>query len=519
DLTPDEEDYFGAFLAERVAPFADLTGREGLKDLGTRALYLVAGSPTAPEPDYVIRVPTVAGRLMTVPGRKGGFVRLEALIQSRPDLFFPEPLPAFALRLTRQADLDLGEDLDWEELAHALEARLDGTPVRLEVESRFPWIEAARVATGVLPDEVMELDAPLDHRFLFTLAEQPRPELRFPAVKRRLARGFVADPFAAMRRHDVLLYHPLDDYQSVSRLLSAAAADPAVDRVRMTMYRIGRGNELAASLLDAAEAGKDVAVYLEGRARFDELDNLYWKLRFQAAGVKLLPYSPLKVHAKAVYVRRGGREYAHLGTGNYNPTNGGLYTDLSLFTANPVVTADVAEFFRALEEERLPRMNVLRFGPQARHELIGRIAREANPKGHIIIKLNHLTDERILEALRDAAQAGAKVDLIIRSSLTLLSDRFRARSLIGRFLEHARVAAFRAGGEWEVWAGSADWMPRNFERRIELVFPILNPEARGKVLRLLKAQLRDDANAFTLKADGSSQPHWGGKRNAQLLTL
>lgn len=519
DLTPDEEDYFGAFLAERVAPFADLTGREGLSDLGARALYLVAGNSAADQPDYVIRVPTVSRRLLEVPGRKGGFIRVEALIQSRPDLFFPKPLPAFGLRLTRQADLELGEDPDWEELAHALEARLDGAPVRLEVETGFPWTQAARAATGLMPAEVMTLNGPLDHRFLFALAEQPRPELRYQPLKRRLARSFVADPFAVMRRHDVLLYHPLDDYRSVIQLLASAAKDPSVDRVRMTMYRIGRGNELAGSLIEAAENGKDVAVYLEGRARFDELDNLYWKLRFQAAGVRLLPYSPLKVHAKAVYVRRAAREYAHLGTGNYNPTNGGLYTDLSLFTAAPAIVSDVAEFFNALEEERLPRMNILRFGPQARHELIGRIQREANPKGHVIIKLNHLTDERLLDALRAAATGGAKVDLIVRSSLTLLHERFKARSLVGRFLEHARVAAFRAGGDWEVWAGSADWMPRNFERRIELVFPVLDGEAKAKVLRLLKAQLQDDVNAFTLPPDGSSKPIWGGKRNSQLIRL
>ncbi|HWG86119.1 MAG TPA: hypothetical protein VNT60_11630 [Deinococcales bacterium] len=518
DLTRDEEDYFGAYLAERVAPLTDISGPEGLSDLSSRAVYLVAGNPHQhrDRPRFTIRLPHGTNRLLEIPGRPNHFLRLEALIQSRTDLFFPEPLAAYALRVTRLADLDIGTDLDWEDLAHALEARLDRPALRLEVESGFPWTAAVRDAAGLLPEEVVELAPPLDHRFLFGLTSLAREDLLYTPVPRHRPRRFMADPLGRVQKRDLLLYHPVDDYEGVTRFLEAAARDPEVDQIRMTMYRIGRGNRLAQLLTEAAEAGKDVAVFLEGRARFDELDNLYWKLRFQAAGVRLLPYPPRKVHAKAIYLRRAGRGLVHLGTGNYNPTNGGLYTDFSLFTAEPSLVEDTLEFFTALEEERLPDLRVMRYGEDGRDLMVENIRAEAHEGGHVILKVNHLTDERVLAALAATAEAGARVDLIVRSSLTTLHERFGARSLIGRYLEHARVAAFRNGGDWRVWAGSADWMPRNFERRLELLFPLLDHRSRERALRVLQQQLDDDRNAFLLLPDGSHRPLWGGELDSQV---
>jgi polyphosphate kinase len=327
------------------------------------------------------------------------------------------------------------------------------------------------------------------------------------------------DPFARIEKRDLILYHPNDDYAAVVRFLEAAARDREVDQVRMTMYRIGRDNALAQLLIEAAEAGKDVAVFLEGRARFDELDNLYWKLRFQAAGVRMMPYPPRKVHAKALYVRRAGRGFLHLGTGNYNPANASLYTDLSLFTADRALTLDAAEFFAALDDERLPDLQVMRYGGAARDDMIALIRAECHEQGHVILKVNHLTDPAVLTALREAAEAGARVDLIVRSSLTLLHEAFHMRSLIGRHLEHARVVAFRNGGDWLVWAGSADWMARNFDRRLELLFPLLDVKARARALKILRRQLHDDRNAFLLLADGSHRPIWGGEHDAQTAWL
>jgi polyphosphate kinase len=514
DLRPDEVAYFGAFLAERVAPLTDVIPANGLADLSSRAVYLAAGRETL---EYLVRVPEGIPRILPIPGRNGRFVRLESLMISRTDLLLPEALPAFAMRLTRGANIELRGAQDWDDLAHALESRIDGIPVRLEVEVGFPWWELIRSTLNLWSAEVFELPAPLDLRCLELLANLERPALRFEPVASRSNPAFAQDPFSILEREDLGLYHPLDDFEAVQEFVRAAANDPEVDRLRATFYRLGDRNAIADGLIAAARAGKDVAVFLEGRARFDELANLDWKLRLSDAGVRVLPYpSDLKVHAKALYVRRAGRGFVHLATGNYNPVTARLYTDLSVFTADETITTDAAEFFTALEAQRPPdKLRLLRVGISARNAMIERIDGEAHAKGHVILKLNHLTDDTVLDALERAANAGARIDLIVRSTLTRLHPKFRVRSLIGRYLEHARIAAFKRGGNWEVWAGSADWMPRNFERRIELLFPILSVALRRRVMALLKAQLEDDRNAFELRSDGSQRERWQGKHDSQ----
>lgn len=302
--------------------------------------------------------------------------------------------------------------------------------------------------------------------------------------------------------------------------MERAASDPEVDQLRISLYRMGERNAIAEALIRAARAGKDVAVLLEGRARFDELRNLHWSLLFREAGIRILPLpAGYKVHAKVLAVRRAGRGYVHLSTGNYNAMNGRLYTDLSLFSAHPDLAGDAEEFFAALERGTPPELKRMRYGEAGRDAMLERIRREALPAGHIILKMNHLADALIFEALREAADAGARVDVIARSTLTLHDERFAMRSIVGRFLEHARLAAFRAGGGWEVWGGSADWMPRNFEERIELLFPVLDASIAGRIVALLRAQMADDVNAFTLAPDGTHAPCWGGAANAQLAPL
>ena len=302
--------------------------------------------------------------------------------------------------------------------------------------------------------------------------------------------------------------------------MDRAAADPEVDQIRISLYRLGARNPIAEALMRAAEAGKDVAVLLEGRARFDELQNLHWSLLFRAAGIRILPL-PLgyKVHAKALYVRRAGRGYVHLCTGNYNPMNGRLYTDISLFSSNAELASDAWEFFTALEGGDPPQLERMRYGIAGRDTMLERIQGEAHPDGHVILKMNHLTDPAIFDALGEAADAGARVDVIARSTLTQHDERFTMRSIVGRFLEHARVAAFRSGGDWEVWVGSADWMPRNFEERIELIFPVLDADIAKRIVDLLLGQMEDDVNAFAMLPDGGHEPRWGGERNAQLTPL
>jgi polyphosphate kinase len=517
DLEADEQAYFGAYLAERVAPLTDLMPGIAISYLDSRALYLAAGHDHL---EHVFRVPEGVPRLLEVPGRPRRFVRLEALIQSRADLFLPENLPVYAMRLTRRANIELKGNVDWDDLAHALESRLDGPPSRLEVEHGFPWAEDVGANLGLWPEEIFTIDAPLDHRFLEIIANLKDPVLHFASVPIRKRKLFHKRPLAYLEEQDLALYHPSDDYGTVVEFVTGVARDPQVTRLRATLYRLGENNPIAEGLLEAARNGKDVAVFLEGRARFDELANLYWQLRFKEGGVRVLPYPPdLKVHAKALYIERGKKGFVHLGTGNYNPATGKLYTDLSLLTAHEGLVRDARDFFRALEDGHYPQLSLMKVGVQAREAMLERIAAESYERGHIILKLNHLTDPKVLQALERAAEAGARVELIVRSTLTRIHPQFHVRSLVGRFLEHSRIAAFRAGGRWEVWAGSADWMPRNFERRLELVFPLLRKKVRTNVLRLLKTQLEDDCNAFVLSADDEDQARWGGKNNSQLERL
>ena len=521
ELTPLERSYFGAYLAEEASPRADLLDPGALAGLSSRALYLAAGRESL---DYLVRLPDSLPRLLPGPGRPGAFVRLGPLVRLRSDLFLPEDLPMYEMRLTRLADLDV-QRVDWDDLAQAIEDRPEGPATRLEVELAFPWVAEVRDALGLPEEAAFRLSPPLDHRYLDTLIDldPPRPNstpLRYEPIEPRGAPEFDDDPFGALDKRDTALYHPLDDYGIVERFVERAAVDPEVDHIRISLYRLGARNPIAEALMKAARAGKDVAVLLEGRARFDELQNLHWSLLFRAAGIRILPL-PLgyKVHAKALYVRRAGRGYVHLCTGNYNPTNGRLYTDLSLFSANPALASDAIEFFDALEAGGPPQLEQMRYGIDARDTMLDRIRGEAHPGGHVILKMNHLTDPAVFEALGEAADAGAGVDVIARSTLTLHDGRFTMRSVVGRFLEHARGAAFRSGGEWEVWAGSADWMPRNFEERIELIFPVLDPDIAKRIVDLLLGQLADDVNAFAMLPDGSHEARWGGEVNAQLAPL
>lgn len=521
-LTPTERAYFGAFLAEEVSPRADLLDATAIGELSSRALYLAAGEERL---RYLIRLPDSVPRLFSVPGRPEALIRLGPLVRTRPDLFLPEELPMYEMRLTRLANLDL-ERADWDDLYLAIESRPEGRPTRLEVETAFPWAEQVRKELHLPRAAVFRLPAPLDHRYLNTVADlQParkpsEPPLRFPPARFRRRRKFIADPFARVADRDIALYHPLDDYGMVEHFVEKAASDPEVDRIRISLYRLGRRNRIADSLIAAARSGKDVAVLLEGRARFDELQNLHWNLHFQQAGIDILPLPfGYKVHAKALLVRRAGKGYVHLGTGNYNPTNGRLYTDLSLFSSNAELVSDAESFFEALQGGGRPQLKHMLYGPGAREAMAQRIAAEGHPGGRVILKMNHLADQIILDALQDAAAAGAQIDMIIRSTLTLYDDRFRQRCIVGRFLEHPRLAAFRGDGSWDVWAGSADWMTRNFEDRIELLFPVWDRRIKRQIVRLLEGELIDDVNAFVLKPDGTHEPVWGGSHNSQMERL
>jgi polyphosphate kinase len=515
-LTREERQYFGAFLAEEVAPRTDVIRVEALREVRSQALYFASGNGAL---EHLIRLPDSVPRLLAIPGREGSYVRLGELLRLRPDLFLArKDSPLHELRVVRLAAIDQ-TPIDWSDLPMALESRLDGRVSHLELERGFParWTESIRKALGLQRQEVMEIVPPLDLRFVSTIVDNgPAGEKFTPLQAQRLATLEEA-PFTHLDQGDVLLFHPYQSYEAVESFARASAEDPEVSAVRATLYRVGEDNVLATSLIVAARAGKDVAVLLEGRARFDELTNMEWALRFRNSGVRVLPLPEKKVHAKAVWVRRAGREYLHIGTGNYNTANGRLYTDFSLFTGDPRLTKDAKAFFDALEKKAVPVLDTMRTGPAIRDLLVERIRAEGHPEGHIILKFNHLTDPEVLTALEEAAQRGGRVEMVVRTTLTRITPAVRARSVIGRFLEHARVVAFRGDGAWQIWAGSFDVMPRNFDRRYELMFPIMAPEAKAVVLAELMAQLEDDVNAFDLEADGMEEPRWGGQRDCQRI--
>jgi polyphosphate kinase len=513
-LSREELDYFGAFLAEEVAPRTDVLRADAVREIRTEALYFATGQGVL---EHLVRLPDSLPRLVEIPGRDGTYVRLGELLRVRSDLFLEgRDLELHELRAIRLAAIDqLG--LDWEDLPAALETRLDGRPSHLEVERNFPphWAESIRIALGLEAEEVFRIEPPLDLRMVSTLVDHAPARLKFSALRPWLVPGFARNPFTRIAQKDQLILHPYQSYEAVEDFARAAARDPEVTAMRATLYRVGDDNVLAESLIEAARAGKDVAVLLEARARFDELQNLEWGLRFQNSGVKVLPLPSRKVHAKAIWVRRGRREFAHLGTGNYNTRNARLYTDFSLFTSEARITRDVKRFFDALEQGRVPRLESLRTGASIRRLLVDRIQAEAHEGGHVILKFNHVTDQPVLAALKSAARAGARVDLVVRTTLTEIAPGIQAKSIVGRFLEHARVAAFRDGGRWAVFAGSLDAMPRNIDRRYELFFPVNDPVARRMMLSELHSQIEDDVNSFRLLPDGSEEPSWGGEHDAQ----
>ncbi len=514
ELTREERLYFGAFLAEEVAPRTDVIRAEALREMRSQALYFASGTAVL---QHLIRLPDSVPRLLEIPGREGTYVRLGELLRLRPDLFLTRKNARLhELRVVRLAAIDQ-TPIDWSDLPVALESRLDGRVSHLEVERGFPrfWTESMRLALGLEAQEVMQVVPPLDLRFVNTIVEKGPAHAKFEPLEAKHPPRFAQAPFKCLDQGDVVLFHPYQSYEAVEAFARAAAADPDVTAVRATLYRVGEDNVLATSLIAAARAGKEVAVLLEGRARFDELTNMEWALRFRNAGVRVLPLPEKKVHAKVIWIERGRHAYLHVGTGNYNTANGRHYTDLSLFTRDTGLTADAKAFFDSLDEQSVPRLGTMRTGHSIRELLVERIRAEGHPEGHVVLKFNHLTDPAILGALDESARGGARVDLVVRTTLTHITSAARARSIVGRFLEHARVMAFRREGTWEVWAGSFDAMPRNFDRRYELMFPVADPVAKHAVLDNLRAQLRDDANAFALEADGSEKPRWGGALDCQ----
>ena len=479
-----------------------------------------------------------------------GFITMENLIIAHLESLFPGMIikEARSFRVTRNEDIDVEED-DAENLLNAMEKELlrrrFGPPIRLEISDETSPFLSQLLADQlrVSADEVYRLPAPLDATVLFELGGIDRPDLKYrpfiPTTNRQIAEvesSRAQDIFAAIRERDILLHHPYDSFStSVQAFLAQAAADPKVLAIKQTLYRTSSNSPIIDALIDAAHAGKQVLALVEIKARFDEDANIAWARKLERAGVHVVyGIVGLKTHCKLSLVVRqeadGLRRYCHVGTGNYNPKTARIYTDLGLLTCDPVVGQDMARLFNQLSGYA-PKSSFHRLlvAPRTvRSGLIQRIRREedaarAGKEAWIKIKVNSIVDEKTIDALYRASQAGVKIDIVERGICALkpgvpgLSENIRVRSILGRFLEHSRIYAFAnsdgpqigegpAAGP-EVWIGSADLMHRNLDRRVEALVRITAPEQIDELIKYVDLQMADSTTSWHMAADGTYVRH------------
>jgi polyphosphate kinase len=481
-----------------------------------------------------VKVPASLGRFVPIagaPDKKLEFILLEKLVEANLDRLFPgmQILGASAFRVTRDADLEIREDeagdlLD--SVAENVRRRRFGAAIRLEVERRTPETvrELLRAELELEPEDVYEVDGPLGAADLISVLKLDLPQLKdSPFLP--TARGIFDSPanvFDVIRKNDILLHQPYDSFDPVLHFLERAAVDKDVLAIKMTLYRTGTDSPIVAALARAAENGKQVAVLVELKARFDEENNIQWARSLERAGVHVAyGVEGLKTHAKiALVVRREGntmRRYVHVSTGNYNRATAKVYTDLGLFTSRADFGHDASELFNFLTGfSRKTKYRKLTVAPSALHDKVLSLidaqaekARQGQPAA-IVAKMNALVDPAVIRALYRASQAGVPIDLAIRGICCLrpgvpgVSDNIRVSSVVGRFLEHSRAFAFGVGDEEEIYVSSADWMPRNFFARVELMVPILDDKAKEKIRQEVFEPLRsDNFRARDLMPDGA----------------
>jgi polyphosphate kinase len=480
-----------------------------------------------------VKVPPVLPRFVIMPDGER-FVPLEQVIAAHLSSLFPDMKlgPHYAFRVTRNADLTLVEG-DADDLLAAVEMELRrrrfGRAVRLENEADVdPEVRDLLMRELELePEDVYDVEGPLDLAGLWAVHHLERPDLHdapwAPMTPPRLATASdePADLFATIRERDVLVHHPYDSFAtSVEAFIAQAAADPSVLAIKQTLYRTSGESPIVASLIEAAEAGKQVAVLVELKARFDEQANIAWARALEEAGVHVVyGLVGLKTHAKVGLVVRaeedGIRRYCHVGTGNYNSETARLYEDLGILSAEPALGADLTELFNFLtgysRQSSYRRLILAPTGLRARIiELIGE-EEDAGPEGRIVIKVNGLDDPAVMDALYQASQAGVPIDLITRGISCLrpgvpgLSETIRVRSIVDRFLEHSRIFSFGGvgGRPRTLLIGSADLRVRNLDRRIEALVPVIDAEAQARLTEVLDVELADDTNAWALGPDGN----------------
>lgn len=534
------EDYFANQVEPSLTPLAVPSMEEGgsfpsTGNLRIHAAFLLRQRNGEADRLAIIQVPANLGRFVRLPseaGEKVKFALIDDLVLSFGHRLFPGSavMDRTLFKVTRDADIGVDEDRDDDFVAameEVLVNRQNSWPVRMTISSDSGPLESLLAqALGLGPDDVYLLAGPIDLRSFMDLAELKEFDgLRFKAHSplETLQPGEDASLWDEIKKNDLLLHVPYESFKLVLDFLESASRDPSVLAIKMTLYRTSGDSSVIRSLMRAARNGKQVTVIVELKARFDEERNIAWAARLEQAGaIVVYGVAKLKVHAKAIFVVRREEDgsvmrYVHLSTGNYNEKTAGLYSDLSVFSANPALAADLGLFFNMLTGlSSVTELKSLCVAPfDLKRRILMLIDREterssSESPGLIAAKMNSLCDKEIIDALYRASRAGVRVMLNVRGVCQLvpgvkgMSENIRVVSIIGRFLEHARIHYFRNGGAEELYLSSADWMERNLERRIELLFPVGGATARERVYDVLMSYFLDNSSARTLGPSG----HW-----------
>ncbi len=540
-LTPEQSDYVDTYFQQEVFPVLTPMAVDSSRPfplIRNKSLNIGALLMDKKKKDTIdfatVQVPSVLPRIVTIPADEDNcttIILLEQIIEKNIQKLFMnyKVLCATPFRVMRNADLTIDEDEAADllvEIEKQLKKRQWGEAIRLEVEETIDkrLLKTLRRELKIGEDAIYRINGPLDLTFLMKvygmegfahLKDRPyqpqQPGMLDPE----------RDLFEQIREKDILLFHPYESFNPVVDFVRKAARDPEVLAIKQTLYRVSSNSPIIASLAEAAENGKQVSVLVELKARFDEEHNIVWARKLEKAGCHVIyGLVGLKTHSKITLVVRreedGIRRYVHLGTGNYNDSTARLYTDLGMFTCKQQYGEDATAVFNMLSGYSEPlAWNKLSLAPLwLRDKFLALIRREADNAGkgraaRIIAKMNSLCDPGIIEALYEAAAAGVEIQLIVRGICCLkagvpgLSETIHVRSIVGTFLEHARIFYFENNGEPEYYMGSADWMPRNLDKRVEILFPVEAPELKEKIDKILTIQLADTKKAHLLMPDGT----------------